>query len=156
MLQGQLDQALRDYDLALALVPDHALAHWGRAVALDRSGDLPAALEQASRALVFDPDGRELASPRVFYIPEYDRHWYQALGAMARAQQAKRSPAEAVWCEQAVTLWNRYVRAAQPDDRWLALARVRLSLSMQCAKAARGQASGVRNAARRALESATP
>lgn len=125
MVQGDLRRAIDDYRASLAIAPDEPLAHWGLAVALDRSGDPTAALAEAKAAILLDPADARLGSSDVFFVPPYDRYWYEALGAMARARGSN-DPIETVllW-EAAAAKWSAYIDFAADGDRWLALAKVR-------------------------------
>lgn len=127
MASGRVDEAVRGYREAVALSHDNALAHWGLAVALDRSGDPAGALHEAGVALTYDPDAKELNGPNVFFVPARDRFWYRALGAMSRATSSSDAGLQVLWWERAALLWRQYVDAAPVDDRWVALARLRLA-----------------------------
>ncbi len=131
MNAGALAGAIRGYREAIALLPNVFVPHngattlWGLAVALDRSGDHPAALEQVALARSYDPHDDGLKSDGWFFMPPYDKHWYEALGHEARAEAAEPAarPAE---LEQAIDSWHAYLAEAAADDRWLALAEQRL------------------------------
>lgn len=136
MRVGNLREAIAGYRDTVALVEQlpssgsqaHTLvlAVWGLAVALDRDGQTRDGVAQARRAVMMDPDDRAiLHDPSVFFVPAYERNWYLALGATARAEDAK-LPAEAakLW-KQAEERWTKYIDPAPADDRWLAMARVR-------------------------------
>jgi tetratricopeptide (TPR) repeat protein len=123
MLLGEMEQAVDDYREALELIPDAALTHWGLAVALDRSGDPQGATQEAALALGSDPDSRQLMSPNVFFVPAYDRYWYIALGAIAKARAADTSEARVQWWNWSAQMWTQYIDAASASDRWLGLAR---------------------------------
>lgn len=125
MAAGRIDEAVRAYRESLDLAHDNALAHWGLAVALDRSGDPAGAINEASIALTYDPDAAELDSPNVFFIPAHDQFWYHALGAMARAKSATASALQASWWARAALFWQQYLEAAPIDDPWIAVARLR-------------------------------
>jgi tetratricopeptide (TPR) repeat protein len=119
----RLAEALRDYRESLVLQPDDVLCHWGYAVALDRSGDAPAAMGEAKTAITFDPLDQELSNPGVFFLPPYERFWYEALGAMARATQIDDPATSVLWWEAAVAKWAGYLAYAPADDRWVPLAK---------------------------------
>lgn len=107
-----------------------ALATWGLAVALDRHGSPLEALREARLAVERSgPDGMGLLrSPSVFYVPDYEVSWYEGLGAMAVASQAK-SATEAwdLW-RFAERSFERWISGAEPKkDRWLPLARAHLA-----------------------------
>jgi tetratricopeptide (TPR) repeat protein len=133
---GALDDAVRHYreafDVAsqfggMSSAETAALAVWGLAVALDRSGDWVGALEQAALAIRLDPDEQLIGhGPNVFFVPDYERQWYLALAAVAHARDAsKADDAKRHW-KRAELHFATYATRATPDDRWLALARRRL------------------------------
>jgi tetratricopeptide (TPR) repeat protein len=103
-----------------------ALAVWGLAVALDRSGDVSGGAVQARLATQLDPGMRIIKSGRnVFFVPAYERKWYLALGYTEEAKLTKSSrDAAAAWAKVEAQ-WTDYVAQATANDRWLALARVR-------------------------------
>jgi tetratricopeptide (TPR) repeat protein len=96
MLRGDLPRALALYERAARVSEEggRVLSLWGVAVALDRLGERKAALEQARRAM--QQDRAPLAVLRqngVFFVPAYERSYYEALGALALAD-AVREPGE--------------------------------------------------------------
>ena len=97
MLSGDLDAAIASYTHALERAQQghgHALAVWGLAMALERSGDHARAIERLQRA--FGAGGEALLVLRgegVFFVPPYEVHAYEALGHEARASLLA-SPAE--------------------------------------------------------------
>ena len=121
--RDRLGEALRDYRESLVLQPEDVLCHWGSAVALDRSGDAPAAMAEAKTAIAFDPLDQELSNPGVFFLPPYERFWYEALGAMVRAQQIDDPATTVLWWDAAVAKWAGYLAYAPADDRWVPLAK---------------------------------
>lgn len=125
MVQGRVDDATRLFERAISIAPDNVLAKWGLAVALDRSGDANAALQQAAHALSRDPDGAELDGPTVFFEPAYEKHWYQALRAMVHGNEAQNPRQQLVWFEYAEKKWRDYLQDALPFDPWLDVARAR-------------------------------
>jgi tetratricopeptide (TPR) repeat protein len=140
MVAGRLDDAVHAYRLAVDLAQDNALAHWGLAVALDRSGDPAGAIHEASVALTFDPDAKELNGPNVFFVPPRDRFWYRALGAMARANSVSDAGMRALWWDRATLLWQQYLDASPIDDRWVPIARIRHAFCEQATRAAQVRA----------------
>ena len=90
MLAGDLESAIESYTRALEKAQaghGHALAVWGLAVALDRSGDHARALERLQRAFGASGEGLlVLRGEGVFFVPAYEVHAYEALGHEARAQ----------------------------------------------------------------------
>ncbi len=133
-----------------------ALLEWDMAVLLDRSGDPARALDTAKKAEEWSwaqvvgagplQTARTLNgwdairdSKTVFFVPEWERDWYLALGygAAARAAADPRDAAK-LWAE-AEAHWTTYIDGAstpttrpghgheshESDPRWLAIARVR-------------------------------
>jgi tetratricopeptide (TPR) repeat protein len=141
MLVGRLPPAIADYRASLAIEPDSALAHWGLAVALDRSGDAPGALSEAKAAITYDPLDQQLESPNVFFMPPYDRYWYEGIGAMARAADIDDAATSILWWETAVGKWRDYLGLAFSDDRWLPLASAHLASCEQKLNKAKKRAS---------------
>ena len=135
MVMGELDRAVQGYRNALTMLPDQALAHWGLAVALDRNGDPAGAVAEAAAALQFDPSAEALHNENVFFVPDYDRYWYDALGAMARATREKEPSLAALWWRDAAALWQSFVDAAK-GERWTEAARARRKLCEAKAKEA--------------------
>jgi tetratricopeptide (TPR) repeat protein len=125
MAAGRIDDAVRSYRDATVLAHDNALAHWGLAVALDRSGDPAGALEVARTALTYDPDAAQIDSPNVFFVPAHDRFWYHAIGSMARAAIAKDVALQRAHWQRAALFWQQYLDVAPVDDRWVPIARLR-------------------------------
>jgi tetratricopeptide (TPR) repeat protein len=141
MLIGDVGQAVAGYRAALSLLTsDYLLALeapttlWGLAVALDRSGDLDAGLEAVRLARAYDPEDQRLNGPGWFYVPEYDKYWYRAIGHWAVARKADVDAVRAEAYARAVTAWEEYVAtaaAAARADKWIDAARARLR---QCEK----------------------
>ncbi len=127
MMAGNLDDAILDYrrSLEVSRSPKEAsLAYWGLAVALDRSGDHPAALEAAEKA--FGTFRFALDVEGVFFVPAYEVHYYRALAAMALARREKVPQDGIARYQQASADWTAYVAHATADDPWAPLARRRL------------------------------
>ncbi len=99
---------------------------WGLAVALDRSGDLDGALEAIRIARTYDPLDKNLNGPGWFYVPAYDRFYYQALGHWSAARRATLGAARSEEYLSAIAHWQEYLDSAAPDDRWIGVARARL------------------------------
>jgi len=148
MVQGNLAAAIEDLRASIVLVPDNVLAHLSLAVALDRSGDRIGAISEAKVALTFDPLDQQLGSPNVFFMPPYDRYWYDALGAMARAQQIDDAATSVLWWETAAGKWKEYIDAGGPQDRWIAFAKSRLATTERELKRARARAARLKAARR--------
>jgi tetratricopeptide (TPR) repeat protein len=139
MLLGDITPAVQGYRAALALLSaDHMMfgtgptTLWGLAVALDRSGDLDSGLDAVRLARTYDPQDKLINGPAWFYLPDYDRHWYEALGhwQVARKTDALLSVRVDAYARASAS-WDEYVTNAARDDRWLPLARLR---AKQCEK----------------------
>jgi tetratricopeptide (TPR) repeat protein len=128
---ARLAIAIRDYRAALDIEPDLGSAHWGLAIALDRSGDAPGAIAEAKIAIVYDPLEQQISGALVFFVPPYDQYWYEALSAMARAQQLDDAPSSVLLWETAVAKWAAFVAVAASDDRWIPLAKAHLVSSQR-------------------------
>ncbi len=144
MRLGRIDDALGTFREVVRLCGElpnttsvgstYVLALWDVAVALDRSGDPRGALETAAKAAHVDLGGRTGAylisrDPDVFFVPEWERLWYLALGAAAEARDAE-DPRDAValWAsaERALMQYVDRATAAGGEDPWLPIAKVRL------------------------------
>jgi tetratricopeptide (TPR) repeat protein len=132
MSAGDLAAAIRDYRLGLALsrsATTQALAYWGLAVATERDGDLPSALELARRAASFrfgPPNHMVVALdlPSVYFTPDYEEHYYRALASMADADRAPKRDEKRLALQTASLLWSLYLDGAQRDSApWAANAR---------------------------------
>lgn len=146
-----LRAAQSDYRTALALTSDselHALAAWGLAVALARDDDLPDALTHAYDAASLQfrtSDGATVTAlelPGVFFTPDYEITYYQALGEMALAERATLPALRRQGYERAVALLRRYEDSARrAGDPWLANAENlrRYSERRAATKPARGR-----------------
>jgi len=129
-----------------SIISTHVLTLWDLAVALDRSGDPRGAIETAARAKSYSWQQVVLSGPvpavrtvtgwavirdmeGVFFVPEWERDWYLALGAAAGAVAAKDARDEAAYWALAERHWGRYVSGssgAHGRDPWLPIARLRL------------------------------
>jgi tetratricopeptide (TPR) repeat protein len=140
MSLGRLEDSIHAFQAALALLPSGAFTSggvtslWGLAVALDRSGDLPRALERVALARSYDPADMHLRSPSWFFVPTYEEHWYAALGSWHLARTHEKVEARRTSYEAAATSYRRYLAAAPSSDRWRELATARL---VQCEAEAR-------------------
>lgn len=138
MRLGRLPEAIRGYREAMGQGTGtnrtsgdtYVLALWGLAVALDRYGDTSAAEREAERAAVqLDPwdhiiDNRD----NVFFVPAYERNWYLALGAAARARAAGSDVRAALrYAQKAESHWTEYVLRATAKDRWKSIAERHLA-----------------------------
>jgi tetratricopeptide (TPR) repeat protein len=138
---GDLKEAIEGYREALRIAGrihrrDTApLAVWGLAVALDRSGDRAAAEKEARFAQDLESSmlGRGtmsiLHSDAVFFVPAYELHYYDGLGAFARGKVAKTATEAARHFAKAESSFGQYVQAADASDRWLEMAKARLAAS---------------------------
>jgi len=91
MLAGDLETAVKHYEHALREARggrDGLLALWGLAVALDRLGEHDSALGHITKATAAEGGSmRVLRSDGVFFEPDYERFYYEALGHEAMAQE---------------------------------------------------------------------
>ena len=132
MALGQILEAVRGYRAALSILPAVLMLDsgvttlWGQAVALDRSGDLGGALDSIRRARSYDPIDRQIHGEDWFYVPDYDVHWYDALGHWQRARAAEGEAAMDAYADS-IASWRAYLDRAAPDDPWVPIASRRLS-----------------------------
>lgn len=135
MGRGDLTSAIQGYREALAsLTAVHPIDQiyysvtplWGLGVALDRSGDLEAAIRSIRLAREYDPSDRLINRPDWFYSPPHDEAWYAALGHLARARQATLKAARAEGYASSIEAWERYIETAPEGDAWVPLAKARL------------------------------
>ncbi len=151
MRLGRLDDALGTFRSVIQIcgtLPNssarnstYALTLWDLAVALDRGGDARAAIETASKAsqLTWDEIG-PMGLPRsvtgwdairdqqnVFFVPDWEREWYLALGDTAAAGVEQDARGAAARWTSAEAHWETYVShaAGSREDRWLAIGRLR-------------------------------
>lgn len=108
------------------------LAMWGLAVALDRSGDHVGADKEALAVIEMQTSSGLnglLRSSNVFFFPDYELNWYDAVGASALARRPSATPQErARYWKIAEEAFAKFVAGAQrrgTEDRWLELAKVR-------------------------------
>lgn len=136
---GNLKEAIEGYREALRIASRYPsrtlapLALWGLAVALDRSGDRVAADKEALAVLEMQSSSGLnglLRSSSVFFFPDYELNWYDGVGASALARKPGVSAVDAarLW-KVAEEAFAKYVAGAQRrgEDRWLELAKVRLT-----------------------------
>jgi tetratricopeptide (TPR) repeat protein len=138
MAIGEITLALEGYRAALSLLSSVEMIFglgpttlWGLAVALDRTGDLDSGLDAVRLARTYDPKDERIESPSWFYVPAYDKYYYQALGHWSAARVADLNAAKTERYRRAIASWEEYIASAAPEDKWLPLARVRLR---QCEK----------------------
>lgn len=150
---GDMDAAIDSYVACVALRPGYALGWLGLAIARDRahldpapdaatavraaSDDVLARMQALRMGPGFDPAALldVLSSEGVFYVPAYDRFYYQGVAheAAARAWSAGNDfgvapvAAEADAHRRAARVaWRRYLDAAAPDDPWRGRAEAHL------------------------------
>lgn len=137
MAMGRILRALSGYRQSLEqtsgvmMLETGVTTTWGMAVALDRSGDIDGALESIGVARSYDRFDQAIHGPGWFYVPSYDRHWYEALGHWQIARTVDEPDAALGAYESSERSWRAYIDAAAPGDPWLALAEIRLR---QCEK----------------------
>ena len=129
MLAGRLADAVSDFRAAVKLargVEVLALSHFGLGVALERSGDYPQGLQEIARGVAMRlpvppyPSESVLDLPTLLWFPEYDVHYFRALGAMAEAQAADSRDAERDRYQAALESWEQYLPAAEASrDRFV-------------------------------------
>jgi tetratricopeptide (TPR) repeat protein len=129
MLSGQLLGAVADFRAAVALargVEVMALSRFGLGVALERSGDFPQGMQEIARGVAMRlpvppyPSESVLDLPGLRWIPEYDVHYFRALGAMSEAEIADSSELLQDRYETALESWEQYIPAAEAQkDRFL-------------------------------------
>jgi tetratricopeptide (TPR) repeat protein len=155
MLAGRLGEAVADFRAAVRLargVEVLALAHFGLGVALERSGDYPQGLQEVARGVAVRlpvppyPSESVLDLPSLRWFPEYDVHYFRALGQMSEAVAANARDVERERYEAAVESWEQYLPAAEASaDRFLPNA---VRLHRRCAEAlerlSRARSGGVR------------
>ena len=93
MALGRVEEAILSYRRALDVMPKDSatlgsMPHWGLAVALDRDRQLERSRAEVKAALARDPEMRDLDDAVVFFVPPGERFYYQALGLLARGQNA--------------------------------------------------------------------
>jgi len=145
MRLGQVDDALATFREVLRECAElqnasstYVLTLWDLAVALDRSGDPRGAIEMATKAAnqsVIDSrgvqtDGRGLIAydPNVFFVPEWERWWYLAIGSGAKARESTDAHDTWAYWTRAEHEWGEYIAGASTShgkDRWIAIAEVR-------------------------------
>jgi len=138
MRLGELDEAVAGYRDVIDRIEHSAfgqggdldilvLARWGLAVALDRSGNPADAEHEALIAAKQDPAERIIGDQEsVFFVPDYERDWYYALGRTQHAKQATDPRLAAKYWSLVVRTWADYLQRAAPTDRWVALAKAHL------------------------------
>lgn len=153
MALGDVRAAVESYVACVTLRPEYALGWLGLSIARDRAQMDPApdaamAVRAASDEAVarmstprtvrgFDPEAiiDALSAEGVFYVPAYDRFYYQGMAheAVARALSPGNPfgvSAEAAEVQAhrriAAEAWRRYLDGAAPDDPWRSRAAAHL------------------------------
>lgn len=127
----QLEPAIADFRKAttLAATPETiALADYDLGVALERSGDLPSALDAVAHAVASrSPYSRSrsvLDESSVFFVPAYEKYYYRALEAMTIARGLGSGDAE-MFYDIAIASWERWSVFAEADKPpWFAHAKL--------------------------------
>jgi len=132
MVAGDVARAVLGYRASLGELSSRELpsvgptTHWSLGVALDRTGDLDGALGEIARARAYDPLDLHLRSPRWFFVPPYDEHWYEALGHWLVGRRADELERRRDAYERAERAWVAYLASAPPDGPYVPIARGRL------------------------------
>ena len=100
---------------------------WGLGVALDRSGDLDAAIQAIQMARTYDPGDQQIHGPGWFYAIPHDEAWFEALGHWAAARKTDLKSVRAFAYARAIESWEEYVARAPKGDRYLPIAQARLA-----------------------------
>jgi tetratricopeptide (TPR) repeat protein len=129
MLSGHLLEAVGDFRAALKLarhVDVLALSHFSLGVALERGGDYPQGMQEIARGVALRLPVPAFAAenvldlPTVTMLPDYDVHYYRALGAMSEAASADSRELEQDRYEAALDSWEQYLPAAEAQhDRFV-------------------------------------
>ncbi len=129
MLAGNLMDAVRLYQRAVELSVDrreYLLPLWGMAVALDRLGERESALEHVTRALVAEGGSMAiLHSDGVFFEPESEIHYYEALGHEAASRMPDADVSDALI--KAAASWRTFFTTGGDQTPWAASARDNLA-----------------------------
>src|SRR5207244_5766219 len=122
MRAGRMPPAVADFREAVRLArhPEVlALSHFGLGVTLERSGDYPQGMQEIARGVAVRLPVPPFASESVLdlttlrWFPEYDVHYFRALGAMSEAMAADSRELERERYEAALESWDQYLPAAQ-------------------------------------------
>ena len=119
---GTFRQVLRESEELPNTSSTYVLALWDLAVALDRSGDARGALDTATRAAHetaltstgMPSLGRALLvhDPAVFFVPDWEKQWYLALGAEALAREDTDPREAAAYFIESEHDWDQYIAQA--------------------------------------------
>ena len=120
MLSGDLVTAVRLYRRAIDLATGRSaylLPLWGLAVALDRLGEREAALEAATRALTAEAGSMAiLHADGVFFEPESEIHYYEALGHEALSRMPGNDPDAEL--QRAAKSWRTFFEEGGQQTPW--------------------------------------
>lgn len=129
MLGGNLVDAVHLYQRAIAAASggrEYLLPLWGLAVALDRLGEREAALEHAARVIQADQGSMDvLRSANVFFEPESEIHYYEALGYEARARFPEANVTDEL--QHAAQSWQGFFATGGSETTWANSARDNLT-----------------------------
>lgn len=161
MRLGRIDDALETFTEVLRMCGElpnsssvsttYVLTLWDMAVALDRSGDPRGALGMTRKALAWNGRGSDrlitgwdaIKEPGIaFFVPEWERDWYLALGSTGMALGAPDALEAARLKAEAARYRGTYVKrasAAGTKDPWLSVARRRANEAAADAAAAMGR-----------------
>jgi tetratricopeptide (TPR) repeat protein len=132
MTARNLVLAMRDYRVARAQsrsAVTQSLATWGLAVATERDGDLPTALELARSAasIQFGPSHHRVVAldlPDVFFTPSYEENYYRAIAVMGAAVIERDTSKARALLQTSELLWSLYLTPAEKDNEpWVENAR---------------------------------
>jgi tetratricopeptide (TPR) repeat protein len=146
MLAGDLETAIEQYRRALAIASSgrsYQLALWGLAIALDRLGEHAEARTHVEKALHAEGWAmRALRSEGVFFEPEHELHYYEALGheLLAEREQGDRLGELA----QACTSYRAFLRGDGGGGRFADTAEAGLARVTAALKAERARKRGAR------------
>jgi tetratricopeptide (TPR) repeat protein len=115
MAMERMDDALVAFRAAVATEPRYTLAYFGLAVALDRAGDDTAALHTMLQGLAIGAGIEELDNPAVFYVPDWEIHYYRALAHEALGHT-----------DVAANAWRLFLSGGGVDGPFAARAREHL------------------------------
>ena len=113
---GRLDEAVAEFRVAAATEPRYTHAHLGLAVALDRAGDEAGARDSMLTALSTGAGLEELDSPSVFFVPEWEIHYFRALALEVAGQEG-----------EARDHWRTFLDEGGAGGPWAGRARDHLS-----------------------------
>lgn len=112
MALEDLDGALAALRAALAVESDYTLAYFGLAVVLDRMGEQGRARQEMLHGLSVGPGLVELENPDVFYVPDWEIHYYRALAYEALGEPAR-----------ALTQWQLFLDGGGASGPWAEIVR---------------------------------